>query len=259
MKIDFSQPITTYELIAIILAVLSLAIPAFKWLYNKYIKKAKIDFLPVGKINLYFNRSGSYIYMGGTFDLKNKPANIKKISANIIRQSDNATLELEWSTFKSPVFRQVAGNYESTFETAHPFIIPANSMYPCLVEFSNSKVNVNKEIDRVTTPYHIDLYKMLETNIPFEASYNTAKNHPQYADTKLSVSEYLFWKPGKYTIILNTRYNDTDFNKKYKFTLTEKDCDSLKHNVDNILMAPIDNHFKMPAFMEIISKDYIDC
>ena len=81
MPINFEQPMTTYELIAIILSILALVIPALKWLYDKFIKRLKIDFLPSGMITLLHNKSGSYITLGGVYEAKNKSTTIKEISA----------------------------------------------------------------------------------------------------------------------------------------------------------------------------------
>lgn len=70
MPINFEQPMTTYELIAIILSILALVIPALKWLYDKFLKRLEIDFLPSGMITLLHNRSGSYITLGGVMRQK---------------------------------------------------------------------------------------------------------------------------------------------------------------------------------------------
>jgi len=78
MSFNFEQPITAYELIAIILSVFALIIPLIKFVYNKLIKRLKIDFLPSGMITLYFNKSGAYISLGGVYEAKNKDATVKK-------------------------------------------------------------------------------------------------------------------------------------------------------------------------------------
>ena len=92
MNINWTQPITVYELIAIALSTIALIIPLIKYIYNHFIKKLKVDFLPSGMITLFHNRSGSYISLGGVYEVKNKSTTIKEITAKVIRQSDNATL-----------------------------------------------------------------------------------------------------------------------------------------------------------------------
>lgn len=48
MNINWTQPITVYELIAIALSTIALIIPLIKYIYNHFIKKLKVDFLPSG-------------------------------------------------------------------------------------------------------------------------------------------------------------------------------------------------------------------
>ena len=107
MNINWTQPITVYELIAIALSTIALIIPLIKNIYHHFIKKLKVDFLPSGMITLFHNRSGSYISLGGVYEVKNKSTTIKEITAKVFRQSDNATLSLIWSTFPSPIYRKL--------------------------------------------------------------------------------------------------------------------------------------------------------
>lgn len=53
MNINWTQPITVYELIAIALSTIALIIPLIKYIYNHFIKKLKVDFLPSGMITLF--------------------------------------------------------------------------------------------------------------------------------------------------------------------------------------------------------------
>ena len=149
---NFEQPITTYELIAIILSVIALLLPVGKWILDKLIKRLKFDFLPSGMITLYHNKSGSYISLGGVYEAKNKSTTVKEISATVIRKNDNATLPLTWSTFPSPVYRTVAGNYETSFETAHPFKVEADTLAPAFIEFSKTATNVSDETNIILAP-----------------------------------------------------------------------------------------------------------
>ena len=152
MSFDFTTPISAYEFLAIVFAVLALIIPFFIWLYNEKFKKVKVDFLPSGMITLYYNRSGSYISIGGVFEAKNKSATVKEISAKVVRDSDNATLALRWLLFTSPVVRNIAGNRETMFETAHPFKIEKDSLFPVFVEFQNANVNADEKFFILAMP-----------------------------------------------------------------------------------------------------------
>ncbi len=48
MHVNFEQPITTYELIAIILSVLALVIPAAKWVLTNSSKDQELIFSLLG-------------------------------------------------------------------------------------------------------------------------------------------------------------------------------------------------------------------
>ena len=152
MNINWTQPITVYELIAIALSTIALIIPLIKYIYNHFIKKLKVDFLPSGMITLFHNRSGSYTSLGGVYEVKNKSTTIKEITAKVIRQSDNASLSLIWSTFPSPICRRVAGNFETSFETAHPFKVEADTLAPAFVEFVDKCVNMDEVSNNILYP-----------------------------------------------------------------------------------------------------------
>ena len=152
MNINWTQPITVYELIAITLSTIALIIPLIKYIYNHFIKKLKVDFLPSGMITLFHYRSGSYISLGGVYEVKNKSTTIKEITAKVIRQSDNATLSLIWSTFPSPICRRVAGNFETSFETAHPFKVEADTLAPAFVEFVDKCANMDEVSNNILYP-----------------------------------------------------------------------------------------------------------
>ena len=120
MKLDFSTPMTSYEFLAILISAIALVFPIIKWAWNKWVRKTKVTFLPSGLVSIFFNKSGSYFSFGGVYSAKNKMATVKSISAIITRKSDKAVLELRWSSFSSPIYRKIAGAYETSFETAHP-------------------------------------------------------------------------------------------------------------------------------------------
>lgn len=56
MKIDFSTPMTFYELVAIILAAVAIIIPIAQAVWKKWFITAKLSFLPTGRALLFFNQ-----------------------------------------------------------------------------------------------------------------------------------------------------------------------------------------------------------
>lgn len=136
MKIDFST-ITVYELIALILSFIAIMIPIVQWAWNKWIVKPILKLLPTGKINPYFNRSGSYLGIESVYEAINKPITVKHIALKIIRCRDEKKLNQVWSSFWSPITQRFSGNYSSTIEGAHPFRIEKNSITTAFTEFED--------------------------------------------------------------------------------------------------------------------------
>lgn len=257
MKIDFSQPITAYELLAIILAALAIVIPILKWIYDKWIKKLVLSFLPSGTITVCHNKSGSYVSFGGVYEAKNKPAIIKEISANIIRKNDSATLLLVWSTFSSPVYKKVAGNYESSFETAHPFKVEADTLEPTFIEFSNRKENMNEKIDAILKPTYDAARFILSTpNIELIPADNKVKSSPEAQAARIALNDDFFWKKGTYKLELVSKYNNTEMCNTYYFSLSSEESEKLRQNIESMLVIPVADHFRLTVPFNTVRKDY---
>lgn len=254
---NFEQPITTYEFIAIVLSVVAIVVPILKWVYDKFIKKLKIDFLPSGMISMYYNKSGSYISFGGVYEAKNKSTTIKDISAKIIRKSDNATLSLIWSCFPSPIFRKVAGNFESSFETAHPFKVEADTLAPAFVEFENASYDMNEVTNNILRPVvNASIPILAQPDIGLYDADAKVKALKEYNDAKIELNDNFFWKSGKYELIIITKHSKGTFEKKYLFKLSDKDNKLLKENIDNLLVLHIAEHFRLSVPMNSVKKEF---
>ena len=110
MAIDFDTPMTFYELLAVILAAIAIIIPIVQAIWKKWFKKEKLNYISNGKAKLLFNQSGSYLQIDGVYEAINKPISVKKVAVQINRQKDDAKLNLLWSSFRSPVYQNIAGN-----------------------------------------------------------------------------------------------------------------------------------------------------
>ena len=257
MKFDFSVPMTFYELLAIVLAALALIIPLVKWIYDKYIKKLKISFLPSGNIGIYFNKSGAYISLGGVYDTKNKNAAVKNISAKVTRLSDKAVLSLGWSSFESPVFRKIANNYETTFETAHPFKVEADMLTPVFVEFTNNEENSGEIIAGILKPIHMKANSDLNnSNITVQAYDPTFRVSPEYKKALLEMNDLFFWKQGNYRIELITEYNDSEFRCYSNFMLSKEDSEKLRANIEEMFVEPLANRVNCRITINTVRKKF---
>ena len=90
MRIDFSTPMTFYELLAIVLAAIAIIIPIGQAAYKKWFITPKLCFFPTGRALLFFNQSGSYIRIDGVYEAENKPITIRKILRLIFMVANRA-------------------------------------------------------------------------------------------------------------------------------------------------------------------------
>lgn len=257
MSFDFSTPISAYEFLAIVLAVLALVIPFFKWLYNEKVKRTRVDFLPSGMITLYFNRSGSYISLGGVFEAKNKAATVKEISVKVIRDSDSATLALRWSSFPSPIVKKIAGNMETAFETAHPFKIEKDSLFPVFVEFQNANVNVDEEIFKLSMPVlSIANSFAFQETANYISAVERTKSTNEYHSACMALNDHFFWKCGSYRLVMTTKYENSNIDKVYSFSISDDESSKLRANIDMLLIDPISRRFMVPPIINTVRKEY---
>lgn len=239
MTIDFSKPMTVYELLALLLSALALFLPLLKYFYNRYFRKIKISFYPSGRMTVYFNKSGPYVSIGGVYEVKHKPAVIREVTAQIVRKTDQATLNLSWSTFSSPIVTKKAGGYETTFETAHPFKLDANALGPAFIEFENTTEDIAKLIEETTTPV---FWKSMNIIIPpgnIPSAIQELRDSTEARDAFISINDLFFWKPSKYDLILNTKYNTSTDVTRYSFELSEEESNKLRTNINSIIEESI--------------------
>lgn len=257
MSFDFTTPISAYEFLAIILAILALVIPFFKWLYNEKVKRVKVDFLPSGMITLYYNRSGSYISLGGVFEARNKAAIVKEITAKVIRGSDSAALALLWSSFSSPIVKKIAGTMERSFETAHPFRIDKDSLYPVFVEFQHANVNADEVFIKLAMPaLNVANSFASQVNADYSSAVYQTKSTKEYHDACLALNDYFFWKCDSYRLIMTTKYEDSTIEKEYVFSISDEESRKLRTNLDALLIEPISKRFMFFPPINTIRKDY---
>ena len=253
MTIDFSKPMTVYELLALILSVSALLYPLLKYFYNRFFRRIKIRFFPSGRMTIFFNKSGPYVSIGGVYEVKHKPAVIREVTAKIVRKTDQATLSLVWSTFSSPAVTKKAGGYETTFETAHPFKVDADTLGPAFIEFENTKEDIAKKIEEATSPV---IWKSMNTMIPqgnYLAAIQEIRESSEAHDAFISISDEFFWKHSDYEIQLYTKYNNSVYTARYLFDLSEEDSKKLRSNINSIIEDNIVQRYGgNPIFYEVL-------
>lgn len=258
MNFDFSTPMTAYELLAILLSAIAIMIPIFKAVWNKWIRKTSIVFLPSGLISVFFNKSGSYISFGGVYSVKNKAATVKSIASTVTRLSDKAVLDLRWSSFSSPIHRRIAGAYETSFETAHPFKVDADNLAPVFVEFEVKEQDV---VGKLLSPAFLTTSTILNSypSITLYEADQQLRCSQAYKEAFTKINDQFFWKPGKYQLLLSTDYNTQNITNLYEFELSDDDSKQLRANIDHLITSNLSFHFtKTMPYLNVVRKEFIE-
>ncbi len=258
---------TEYEKYALILSAIailfSIGIPITTYLYKKWLK-AKLLFFPASTISLYFNKSGSYVRVGGTLESQNAPATIKNIEVDVVRLKDRAELKLEWSTFISPISQYVGTNPIRTQEIARAFKIYTDNLAPFFIEFSYK--------DRKKTEKLVNIFYEIETELSKFSTYPIGDKQNEFEEVKKEIlgsdafknnqSELirnLFWEEGAYELVLKILYNNDIFIKRYIFDISKNEFKQFEQNVETTILFDLYSNYNIPnkGFC-VLYKDFIE-
>lgn len=237
--IDFTAKMSIYELLALIISIIALFVQLGKWIWNKWFKKAKLNYLPIGRAELFFNQSGSYLRIDGVYEALNKPISIKNITVSIKRKQDDKKLNLSWSSFISPVNQNLVGNYIQTTERAHPFRIEADSIACAFTEFADPFDSAGKVFQMNTK----ELFEQVQQTPALYCNYDEAvityRKTNEYIQAKNIIEKNFFWEIGKYDIVIYAQFSGKKVEFCYSMSIDENSHKKLYENIEESLVAPL--------------------
>lgn len=239
MKFDFSIPMTFYELLAIALAAIAILIPIVQAVWKRWIVAPKLNFLPTGRVTLFFNQSGSYLRVDGVYEAQNKPIAVKNISIKVTRKKDDQKLNLTWSSFISPVTQSVVGNHLQTTESAHPFRIEADSIMSAFTEFGDSFDSFGKTFRTNTAALFKQIPGLRSANSTYEEAMKQYRASADYAAARSRLEKEFFWEIGKYNLEIIAEYGKTSKAFHYQISVDEHEHQRLTENIDEALLSPL--------------------
>lgn len=258
MPQDTTNIMSPYEIIATIIAVIALFQPWIIKLYNHFLKKIRVSFIPSAQIVLYYNRSGAYVYLGGVIESKNQAAVIKDISVKVIRQNDKAELNLDWSAFRVPVFQTIGGNPVTTSEIARPFKVEVGSLYPVFVEFASVNTQENSRRSEIYSILAAEAFNITQLNVTFEQAKKMLVASQYYQDFKDELLQDFYWKEASYIIELTITYNEEKTKQyRYKFSIDASEYVAFKENIEKLLQGAIDDIYRVPVNLFYPQKDFV--
>jgi hypothetical protein len=232
-----------------------------KVLWDKYLRKGKIDYYETGTILIGYSPEGPTIGLNGTLRAMNRDTFIRSIDLLVVREKDKAQHIFKWIAFQSPK-TDISGNQPALMEIPSSFMISPNSAHRFSIIFNDN--DLFKDIKPPFSEYYSTWYKTTEelNRIwpPFASVLPEFKIIQQRASVidhfrKSSITTDLFsalnskcyWEQGDYLLTINitTSKPNMIFNSRYGFSLSEADSKNLKLNVIAILEAPISNYLKV--------------
>ena len=258
MQQETTNVMTTYEIIATVIAILALLQPWMIKFWNRFCRKICVNFIPSSKIKLYYNRSGAYVYLGGVIEAKNKAAVVKDIAVKVVRKKDKAELLLDWSSFMIPVFQSVGGNAVRTSEIARPFKVEAGNLYPVFIEFASTNI---QEINRLTEIYNtmaLELKGIMQPNFTIDQAKHTLAATERYQTCRDELLQNFYWKADDYVIELAITYNNTKTKRyRFKFSIDVNEADSLRGNIEKSLQSVVDEIYRVSTNFFFPEKDFV--
>lgn len=260
-----STTTTPYEwwslIIAALAVFLSIAIPVTQFLIKKF-KRLKISIIPFEQtaLTMLFNESGSYIKLLICLECKNQDTTIKKIHVNIIRDCDNQSCALEWSTLESIYVNWFGANTSNRINSvsyARPFKIKADTLEPFIIEFSGNGSIALKDF---CIKRNKQLQRFIQfSNQKFETPDDVCKKYKavssEYTEMVSELSEYFFWKAGTYTIKIDILH---DLNKttssKFSFVLSDDESKLLEKNIDSTIFGRLYENTPIPMIFNVVNK-----
>lgn len=250
---------SVYEIIATVIAGVALIQPWLIAVYKKFVKKLKVIFRPSSTIKLFYNQSGSYVSLGGVIESQNKSSVINNISVKIVRESDKAELKMDWSTFSSPIFQLIAGNAVTSSETARPFKIEANNLYPVFVEFINKNANENDRMKEIVDDIKNNTHELIKNNpaADFQTNLKSLKQYKNYKEYEKELLENYYWKEGKYSLYMDISFNEKEaLQNKYCFEVTKDDVKKFKENITKSLDCEMCNCYRQALSFFSAQKEF---
>lgn len=239
MKITLSETISIYEIIAIVLSIIAFLQPFIVWCFKKFLIKAEVKYYINGQATLFYNKSGPYMRLDGVLEAKRKKITVKKIFISIKNKSNNKILNLVWSSLISPINQNIVGSYVQTTEKAHPFYVESDTLSSAFVEFAQPDNQFSKQFNNEVGNLFESIPSLLSMNSSFDDALETYRNNTMYSKMVSWLENELFWKIGKYSIDICIIYDEgKKYNKSYEFSVTEKEYNELKSNIDEILINP---------------------
>lgn len=232
-------------------------------LWNKYFRKAKVDFYLRDMGIIGFANYGPIVSLYGTISALNKDVFVNAIDLHVTRDKDKSQHNFEWFAFGSSQINPIT-EQSIYLEIASGFLATPKAPYRSLISFRDRESWKDMMDIVIKQQQEFNKYVFEKGIIVREIGANPNCYSPESIDhinnfSKESVTtesyaklgRIFYWYAGDYTIelLIKTSRPDKTYRKKYKFTISELDSSNLRSNIIAILNYPISNLLNIPNYL----------
>lgn len=253
MKFDFSVPMTGYEFIATLIAILALIVPFIEKIITFAFSKTKLQIYPTNQLKLLYNESGSYVTMDFSIFCKGKDCIVQNIEMEIIRKSDGKKLKLVQSYFNSPFHSRSGNTVLSSGEIAHPFMIKKDGIYNVFVEMAQKDSQIINKLNDIHQT-KMSFFELSNNYIDDVERFKKIEKYNQYYAT---IYEEMFWKKSEFALQVIITYNKGEkYIQEYTFEVDEGEEKAFVKNVEEALIGRVKKLYQIPPYFYVGNKSF---
>jgi hypothetical protein len=239
-------------------AILALIQPWLLLAWRRLFRQGSVEIYETGTIEVGYSAFGATIGLHGTLRARDGDFFIRSARLEILKEKDQSRHCLDWGAFRSS--KLVIGRPEEmTLELPAGFMLLATNPHRYNIQFHDVSLQdeirpildqlsaawVKAIIDYISDPNLDPLSRDQEMRGSWPSVYALFSPSPEHVGAYTRLDRLCYWEPGRYRLTLHveTARPDRRFPRRWSFTLSENDCQSLRLNSLKIVQESCSQYF----------------
>jgi len=211
-------------------AIIALIQPWAIGFWRRMFRQGNIDIHETGAIEIGYSLFGSTIQVQGTLRSVHRDLFVRRISLDLIRESDRAHHRFEWVAFGPP--RMVLGQQDMTYEQPSGFMLLTVQPHRYNIAFYDSGlwIQITSRIQRVTQAWS-------DAEAAGRGYEDDFEGDPIHSEAWAALDRHCYWEQGAYRLrmVVETSRPNRRIEVPWRFVLTQQDADRLRLNAVSML------------------------
>ncbi len=221
------------------IALAALVQPWLIILWKKWFQRPQVKTYRTGDIELCYSNFGPTVALNGILKVGTGEVFVSAMKLEVVRRSDNATHEFEWTLFRSPSIH-VNQPDKLTLELAAGFMLTSRQPHRYHVMFADNETQ--QAISRITEPVARE-WQSVSAEATTVGGATRRQDFTGFIDSTAylgasnKIERLCYWQEGEYELILYVHCSDPDrsFETRWTFMLTAEESEKLHLNSFRIL------------------------